>query len=73
MVLLYRDNAGVGDVSVSLFVYVNDASLSFGFSDDLDAHLVIMFSTLLFLKCFHWISTDRVDYVSHTSCSLDHY
>lgn len=32
--------------------------------DDLDVHLVVMFSTLLFLKCFHWISTDRVDYVS---------
>jgi E3 ubiquitin-protein ligase synoviolin len=32
--------------------------------DDLDVHLVVMFSSLLFLKCFHWISTDRVDYVS---------
>ncbi|GHJ89991.1 hypothetical protein NliqN6_6393 [Naganishia liquefaciens] len=33
------------------------------FRDDLDVHLVVMFSSLLFLKCFHWISTDRVDYM----------
>ncbi|KAJ9092544.1 hypothetical protein QFC21_006775 [Naganishia friedmannii] len=33
------------------------------FRDDLDLHLAIMFTTLLFLKCFHWISSDRVDYM----------
>jgi hypothetical protein len=31
MVLLYRDNACAGDVPVSLFAYVDNASSTFGF------------------------------------------
>ncbi|KAE8244860.1 hypothetical protein A4X13_0g6202 [Tilletia indica] len=36
------------------------------FRDEFDAKFVIMFGTLLFLKVFHWLSEDRVDYMEQT-------
>lgn len=34
------------------------------FRDDFDARFICMFVTLLFIKIFHWLSADRVEYVS---------
>lgn len=34
------------------------------FRDDFSPKFVTMFTLLLFLKCFHWLAEDRVDYVS---------
>ena len=31
--------------------------------DDFDVQFVSMFMLLLFLKCFHWLCIDRVEYV----------
>jgi len=31
--------------------------------DDFSAPFALMYGLLLFLKCFHWITADRVDYV----------
>ncbi|CAD6984096.1 unnamed protein product [Tilletia controversa] len=36
------------------------------FRDEFDVKFVIMFGTLLFLKVFHWLSEDRVDYMEQT-------
>ena len=33
------------------------------FRDDFSPKFVAMFTFLLFLKCFHWLAEDRVDYV----------
>lgn len=33
------------------------------FRDEFDAKFVLIFSTVLFIKGFHWIARDRVDYV----------
>jgi len=32
--------------------------------EDFDAPFIVMFGLLLFLKCFHWIAADRVEWVS---------
>lgn len=34
------------------------------FRDEFDIQFVIVFTTLLFLKIFHWLCQDRVEYVS---------
>lgn len=34
------------------------------FREQFDASFVVLFGTLLFLKVFHWLSADRVEYVS---------
>lgn len=34
------------------------------FRDDFSPKFVTMFTFLLFLKCFHWLAEDRVDYVN---------
>ena len=31
--------------------------------EDFDAAFIVMFGLLLFLKCFHWIAADRVEWV----------
>ncbi|KAK0565312.1 E3 ubiquitin-protein ligase hrd1 [Tilletia horrida] len=36
------------------------------FRDEFDVKFVIMFGTLLFLKVFHWLTEDRVDYMEQT-------
>jgi E3 ubiquitin-protein ligase synoviolin len=33
------------------------------FRDDFSPKFVTMFTLLLFLKCFHWLAEDRIDYV----------
>ena len=33
------------------------------FRDDFNPKFVALFTILLFLKCFHWLAEDRVDYV----------
>ena len=35
------------------------------FRDDFSPMFVAMFTLLLFLKCFHWLAEDRVDYVTN--------
>ena len=34
------------------------------FRDEFNTRFVVMFVSLLFVKCFHWICQDRIDYVS---------
>ncbi|RUP06387.1 hypothetical protein BC936DRAFT_140315 [Jimgerdemannia flammicorona] len=34
------------------------------FRDEFDTRFVVTFTTLLFLKIFHWLAQDRVDFVS---------
>ncbi|VVC28847.1 Hypothetical protein CINCED_3A018772 [Cinara cedri] len=36
------------------------------FKDDLSPKFVALFTLLLFLKCFHWLAEDRVDYMERT-------
>jgi len=33
------------------------------FRDDFSPRFVALFAILLFLKCFHWLLEDRIDYV----------
>ncbi len=40
------------------------------FRDDFSPRFVALFAILLFLKCFHWLLEDRVDYVNHKSIIL---
>ena len=40
------------------------------FRDSFDAWFILMFGTLLFLKVFHWLSSDRVEWVSAALASL---
>lgn len=43
---------------------VTETCLAFTiFKDDLSPKFVALFTFLLFLKCFHWLAEDRVDYV----------
>lgn len=43
---------------------VTETCLAFTvFRDDFSPRFVALFTVLLFLKCFHWLAEDRVDYV----------
>lgn len=43
---------------------VTETCLAFTiFKDDLSPKFIALFTLLLFLKCFHWLAEDRVDYV----------
>lgn len=45
---------------------VTETCLAFTvFRDDFSPKFVALFTLLLFLKCFHWLAEDRIDYVSH--------
>lgn len=47
---------------------VTETCLAFTvFRDDFSPRFVALFTLLLFLKCFHWLAEDRVDYVSNLS------
>jgi uncharacterized membrane protein YadS len=49
---------------------VTETCLAFTvFRDDFSPKFVALFTVLLFLKSFHWLAEDRVDFVS-TLCSL---
>jgi E3 ubiquitin-protein ligase synoviolin len=37
------------------------------FRDDFNPKFVALFTLLLFLKSFHWLAEDRVDYVSDSA------
>ena len=44
---------------------VTETCLAFTvFRDDFSPKFVALFTLLLFLKCFHWLAEDRIDYVS---------
>ena len=44
---------------------VTETCLAFTvFRDDFSPRFVALFTLLLFLKCFHWLAEDRIDYVS---------
>lgn len=44
---------------------VTETCLAFTvFRDDFSPRFVALFTLLLFLKCFHWLADDRVDFVS---------
>ena len=44
---------------------VTETCLAFTvFRDDFSPRFVALFTLLLFIKCFHWLGEDRVDYVS---------
>lgn len=46
---------------------VTETCLAFTvFRDDFSPRFVALFTLLLFLKCFHWLAEDRVDFVSWT-------
>jgi len=46
---------------------VTETCLAFTvFRDDLNARFVGIFAILLFLKCFHWLAEDRVDYMERS-------
>jgi hypothetical protein len=34
------------------------------FREDFDLQFIVVFTTLLFLKIFHWLCQDRVEFVS---------
>ena len=42
------------------------------FRDDFSPRFVALFTLLLFLKCFHWLAEDRVDFVSDTRTRWPH-
>ncbi|KAF7487945.1 E3 ubiquitin-protein ligase synoviolin [Sarcoptes scabiei] len=46
---------------------VTETCLAFTvFRDDLSPKFVALFTLLLFLKCFHWLTDDRVDYMERS-------
>lgn len=47
---------------------VTETCLAFTvFRDDFSPKFIALFTLLLFLKSFHWLAEDRVDYVSNMS------
>ncbi|XP_060079783.1 E3 ubiquitin-protein ligase synoviolin-like, partial [Ylistrum balloti] len=46
---------------------VTETCLAFTvFRDDFSPRFVALFTLLLFLKCFHWLAEDRVDYMERS-------
>jgi hypothetical protein len=41
------------------------------FRDEFNTRFVVMFVSLLFVKCFHWICQDRIDYVCQFGGAFD--
>lgn len=41
------------------------------FRDEFDTSFIVLFISLLFVKSFHWLTMDRVELVSTSSCSPD--
>ncbi|KAK8861245.1 hypothetical protein IAR55_002064 [Kwoniella newhampshirensis] len=47
-----------------LWIFLTESLLALTiFRDDFSAPFALMYGMLLFLKCFHWITADRVDYM----------
>lgn len=52
---------------------VTETCLAFTvFRDDFSPKFIALFTLLLFLKSFHWLAEDRVDYVSNASNLIKH-
>ena len=50
---------------------VTETCLAFTvFRDDFSPKFVSLFTLLLFLKGFHWLAEDRIDYVSNIKVSV---
>jgi hypothetical protein len=48
-----------------MWYFLTESLLAFTtFRDEFDTPFVIMFGALLFLKCFHWLVSDRIEWVS---------
>ena len=51
---------------------VTETCLAFTvFRDDFSPRFVALFTLLLFLKCFHWLAEERVDFVSFFPVKFD--
>ncbi|KAG6330336.1 hypothetical protein ID866_8757 [Astraeus odoratus] len=49
-----------------LWFFVTESLLAFTiFRDDFDIPFVLMFGFVLFVKSFHWLASDRIEWVSH--------
>ena len=47
-----------------LWFFVTESLLAFTiFRDDFDIPFALMFGFLLFVKSFHWLSSDRIEWV----------
>ncbi|BEJ13156.1 hypothetical protein CspHIS471_0303300 [Cutaneotrichosporon sp. HIS471] len=47
-----------------LWIFLTESLLALTiFREDFSASFLVLYSALVFLKCFHWISADRVDYI----------
>lgn len=52
-------------LSERLFIFISESLLALTiFRNDFSATFALLFGLLCFVKCFHWITADRVDYVS---------
>lgn len=48
-----------------LWIFLTESLLALTiFREDFSATFLMFYGVLVFLKCFHWVSGDRVDYVS---------
>lgn len=53
-----------------LWFFVTESLLAFTiFRDDFDIPFALMFGFLLFVKSFHWLASDRIEWVSITVLS----
>lgn len=57
-----------------LWYAVTETCLAFTvFRDDFSPKFIALFTLLLFLKSFHWLAEDRVDYASIFKCINTQY
>ena len=48
-----------------MWFFLTESLLAFTiFRDEFDAAFGVMFGFLLFIKCFHWLMSDRIEWVS---------
>ena len=53
-----------------MWFFVTESLLAFTiFRDEFDIPFALMFGFLLFVKCFHWLLSDRIEWVCLTSLS----
>ena len=53
-----------------MWFFVTESLLAFTiFRDEIDIPLAVMFSFLLFVKSFHWLLSDRIEWVRLLSLS----
>ncbi|CAF3347943.1 unnamed protein product [Rotaria sp. Silwood1] len=69
VVYLTKSSTSLAVLYVQAFVFVIlfETCLAFTvFRDDFSPRFVALFAILLFLKCFHWLLEDRVDYMEQS-------